>query len=325
MSKDAKDIMKDVCLLSLEAEFQNISNLNISSTVYQSLSVSQIDQLARKISLLPSDYRNILLFRYYYKSSPSETNKMLEIENSMGKLRYVQKMLSTFMGFEDSWIDDDSMERACEIALIENTKEYENIEILHKPNYSRAFRLKLKDIKIKQNPNNMFILITKRVAIFILVSILSFSAVLAVNAEARENVFGWVVETFPKFSIFTPGIADEDNKSVDLASLKINYIPEGFELVDIHEGRKMLIYNYLAENDKELTIKLIDPSGSGKSYYDTENSEIEEIVFKGSQAFTWQTDKITYLIWNQDGIECHISGNLSKDEILKIGKHLNIK
>lgn len=323
LSKTAKDIMKDVCILSLEGEFQNISNLNISSIVYQSLSVSQIDQLARKISLLPSDYRNILFFRYYFNSSPSETNKMLETENSIGKLRYVQKMLSTFMGLEDSWIDEDSMEKACEIALIEDKKEYENIEILHKPNYSKAFRLKLKDIKIKQNPNNMFMLIAKRVAVFILVSILSFSAILAVNAEARENVFGWVVETFPKFSIFTPKIEDEDSKSVDLTSIKVNYIPEGFKLVDIHEGRKMLIYNYLAENDQEFTVKLFDPSGEGKSYYDTENSEIEEIIFKGSQAFTWRTDKITYLIWNQDGIECHISGSLNKDEILKIAENVS--
>lgn len=323
VSKTAKDIIKDVCVLSLEAEFQNISNLNISNIVYQSLSVSQIDQLARKISLLPSDYRNILFFRYYFNNSPSETNKMLGTENSIGKLRYVQKILSTFMGLEDSWIDEDSMEKACEIAFKEDKKEYENVEILHKPNYSKAFRLKLKDIKIKQNSNNMFMLIAKRVAIFILVSILSFSAVLAVNAEARENVFAWVVETFPKFSIFTSKIGDADNKPVDLTSIKVNYIPDGFELEDIHEGHKMIIYNYSAKNDQKFTVKLFDPSGEGKSYYDTENSEIEEIIFKGSQAFTWQTDKITYLIWNQDGIECHISGNLNKDEILKIGKNLS--
>ena len=82
-------------------------------------------------------------------------------------------------------IDEDSMEKACEIDLIEDSKEYESVELLHKTNYSKAFRHKLKDIKIKQNPNNMFILIAKRVTAFILVNILSFSAVLAVNAEVR--------------------------------------------------------------------------------------------------------------------------------------------
>lgn len=323
VSKTAKDIMKDVCTLSLEDELQNISNINISGIVYQSLSIPQIDQLARKISLLPSEYRNILFFRYCFNSTPSETNKMLGTENSISKLRYVQKMLSGFMELEGSWIDEKSMTKACEIALAEDTKDYDNTIILHKSNYSKDFRLKLKDISIKQKPNNMLRLIFKRVAIFILVSILSFSTILVVNAEARENVLGWMIETFPKFSIFTPQVVDENKKSVDLTSLKIKYIPMGFELSDIHEGRKMLIYNYSTENDQELTIKLFYPSGEGKSYYDTENSEVEEIIFKGSQAYTWQTDKMAYLIWNQDGVECHISGDLNKDEILKIAENIS--
>ncbi len=44
--------------------------------------------------------------------------------------------------------------------------------------------------------------IAKIVAIFILVFVLSFSAVLVVNAEAREKVFDWIIERFPKFSVF---------------------------------------------------------------------------------------------------------------------------
>jgi hypothetical protein len=166
-------------------------------------------------------------------------------------------------------------------------------------------------------------LITKRVAVFILVCILSFSAVLVVNAEAREKVFGWAIEVLEKFSIFIPQDIDENNNSVDLTSLKINYIPTGFELMDIHKGRNMLIYDYLTDNNHKLTIKFFNSSGEGKSYYDTEGVEIEEIIFKGSQAYTWQTDEITYLIWYQDGIECHIVGNLNKDEILKVAENIS--
>ena len=97
----------------------------------------------------------------------------------------------------------------------------------------------------------------------------------------------------------------------------------GFELVEINEGRKMLIYNYLAENNQEFNIKLSASSSEGKSYYDTENVEIEEIIFKESQAYTWQTDEMTYLIWYQNGIECHIVGSLNKDEILKVAENIS--
>ncbi|HHX62449.1 MAG TPA: DUF4367 domain-containing protein [Epulopiscium sp.] len=319
----ANNILKEVFQLSLQDELERMIKLNMNSIIYQSLSDEEVEQLAIKIGLLPSEYRSILFFRYCFNNTPSETDRLLEIENSIGKLRYIQKMLSDLMGINNSWIDDKSMERACKIALIEDTKDYNNIGIVHKPNYSKAFRRKLKDIKIKQNPNNILMLIAKRVAVFILVCILSFSAVLAVNAEAREKVFDWVIEVFEKFSIFTPKNIDEDDILVKLTSFKIKYIPTGFKLVDIHEGRNMVIYNYSADYNQEFDIKLFAPSSENKSYYDTEGIEIEEITFKGSQAYMWQIDDMAYLVWYQDGIECHIIGNLNKDVILKVAENIS--
>ena len=85
----------------------------------------------------------------------------------------------------------------------------------------------------------------------------------------------------------------------------------------------MLIYNYSADNNQEFDIKLFASSGENKSYYDTEGVDIEEVIFKGSQAYMWQqADEIIYLIWYQDDIECHIIGNLDKDDILKIAENI---
>lgn len=322
MSKISKDVMKVVSQLSLEDELKKLSKINTENIVYQLLSDEQVDQLAEKIALLPLEYRNILFFRYCFNTNPSETEEMLEIENSISKLRYIQKMLSGFMGLENLWIDDNFMKKSCQIALAEDDKNYDNIIGLHQPNYSKDFRRKLKEIKIRRNFNRIFMLVAKRVAIFIFVVFLSFSAVLAVNAEAREKVFDWIIEKFPKFSIFVSEDIDENKELVELTSFTINYIPEGFELVDINEGRKMLIYNYFGENNQEFYIKLLDSSDKGKSYYDTEGVEVEEIIFKGSKGYTWQTNEMNYLIWHQNGVEFHIVGNLNKDEILKVAKNI---
>lgn len=322
MDNTVKNVLKDVFELAFQNELQKLTELDMSKIVYQSLSAEQIDKLALKIDLLPLEYRNILFFRYCFNNTPSETDKILEIENAKYKLCYIQKMLSNLMNLHDSWIDDKSMVEACKLALDENVKEYNNIEILHKPNYSRNFRRKLKEVDIIQN-NNLFMLMAKRAAVFILVCLLSFSVVLTVNAEAREKFFDWIIETFPKFSIFTPQSTNQDDNLIDLTSFKINYIPIGFELEDVHEGRDMFIYNYLAENNQELTIKLFTVSNKGKSYYDTENAEIEEFIFKDSKAYLWQIDEMTYLICQQDGIEFHISGNLNKDEIFKVAENIS--
>ncbi|HHX62356.1 MAG TPA: DUF4367 domain-containing protein [Epulopiscium sp.] len=323
MPKTANDMMKEVCQLSLQNEFKRIAKLNISNIKYQSLSSGQAQQLARKIALLPSEYRNILLFHYCFNSIPNEIDKVLEIENAISKLPYVQKMLSGLMGLEDLWIDEGSMQKASQIVLTEMAKDYENVEVLHRPDYSKEFRQKLKTIKIKRNPKRMLMLMAKRAAVFILVCILSISAALVVNVEAREKMLGWIIQVYPEFNIFIQQNINDDNDLVKLTDLRINYIPEGFELMDIHQGRKMLIYDYLSVDNKVLTIKFSDPSSEGKSYYDIEGVEIEEIMFKGSEAYTWETDVMTYFLWHQDGIECHISGNLNKEEIIRVAENIS--
>lgn len=324
VSEIVKDVMGDVCRLSLSAELQKLDKLERNKIVYSPLSLEQINKLAQKINILPAEYHSILLLRYCFENTASEIDEILETKNADGKLIYVQKMLSGIMCLENSWIDDKSMIEACKIALAENINDYDNVEILHQSNYSRHFRQKLKGIKIKRDFREMMTRIAKRAAVFILVGVLSLSAILAINAEAREKFLDWIIEVFPEFSIFTSRNMGGDSDLIDikyLKSFKIKFIPMDYELVDIQELRTMLIYNYLSDN-KGFDIKL-SISDEGKSYYDTENAEIKEITLKKSKAYIWEADGVAYLIWYQDGIECHVTGNLSKDELIKVAENIS--
>lgn len=320
VSSTTDDVMKNVSELALQARLEKLNNLDTSAIVYSSLSTVQINKLAAKINLLPSEYQNILFFRYCFESTDYEIENILETENTKKKLLYIQDLLSKIMKLENSWIDENSLKESCKLALEESMKDYNNIEELHQPIYSKDFRRKLKDIKIPQKSNKIFMAMAKRVAIFILVCFLSFSTVLVVNAEAREKFFDWIVETFPKFSIFIP--QSTDNDTTDLKLLKINYVPTDFELINVNEGNNMIIYNYATEDNQRLDIKFFSSSSGVQSYYDTENTEIEEFIFKESNAYRWQTDEKTQLIWYQDGIECHITANLDIDEVIKIAENI---
>lgn len=322
MSDTRDGILKDIFELSLQAELKKSRDLDINNLVYHSLSVEQINRLAEKIGLLPLEYGHILFFHYCFTNSTSEIENILGIQDVEGKLCFIKKLLSGLIGLKDSWIDEVSMKKACRLALKNDMVEYRKIEPLEKPKYSSSFRKKLKGIRIKGDLSNIILSIGKKVAIFILVCILSLSAVLTVNAKARESFFRWIVETFPEFSIFTSQKYEEETIVVELDSLEINYIPTGLDTEIVQEGRSILVYNYLGGNDETLNIKFINSSGNRKFYYDTENAEIEEFTFKGSQAYVWQTDRIINLIWYQDGIECHISGNVDKDEIFKVAENI---
>lgn len=318
-----KKKIRDLFEISLQQEIQRLSIIDKSGIKYQSLSDEQINELVERISVLPDEYRNILYSKYCFEDIPSMTEKILGIESALGKSRYIQKLLSIALGLTDSWIDDLSMKKASQRALEEEINGFDSIEINYKPNYSKEFRKKLKGIKVSSNINRFYLVIAKRVAILILICGLSFATALAVNAEVREKAVDWIIETFPKFTIFTSKYEDTENKLVELTSIQVKYIPEGFVLKETNIGKKMLVYNYSNSNEQRITILL--SYGESRSYLDTEDAAIEEFQFKGTTAYIWKADEITYLIWHQDGIKCQVSGNVDKKETIKIAENISLK
>ena len=273
MNSSAKALMGNICALSMKDEFKKIENLDRNIIKYRELTLQEISKLSEKILLLPFDLSKVLYFRYCFNSTAAEIDNVLETDDSEKHLLYVHKMLSNIMGLGDYWIADKSLKEASELALIEEMKDYNNVEILQEPGYSKKFRKELKEIKIKRKATSTLVLIAKRVAVFILILILGFSAFLTVNVEARTKFVDWVIERFPKFSIFASEAVDVGNNLIDIGFLNIGYVPDGYELEEIYEGSSMLVYYYLSGEDKRITISFA-LSDEQKSYYDTENADI---------------------------------------------------
>lgn len=325
LDKTIEDRLKEVVNLSFQREVQKIEEQKVKDIKVQPLSSLQIKRLAKKIKVLPLQYQGMLFFRYCFHNTTTEIEEMLMIENVDDKLKYVKKTMAELIGHTDMWIDEESMERVCKLALKESVKEYNTVESSKNPQYSNNFRKRLKNkgIRIKRSPTQMALFISKRVAIFILISILSFSAFLAVNVEARTKLTQWIVETFPEFTKFqSQNIEDEDGSdSIELPSIYIDYIPEGFSLENKDGNDFILVYEYANDSGQRITIMFLE-SSDAVSDYNTEGAEIEEFTFKDSQAYIWEAAGITTLIWHQDGIECHVSGDINRETIIKIGENI---
>lgn len=318
-----KNDFVEVCRKSLERDIDEKNELTLEKNVYISLNKSQIVELSEKINLLPIEYQSILFARYYFACGPNESEKILSVKNIKGKLYYIEEMLAHFMGLQNELIDRESILEACNISMNNSMEEYEDIKIIGQPNYSKNFKNKLRGIDIKLNNKKIDFLSTRKIAVFILIGLISISTFLTTNARVREQVFKWIISRFSKFSIITSKNMGLEEKTEEKFPFLINYVPEGFNLTYVNEGEKMFIYNYLSNKEQTLTIKFIISSDKGRSYYDTEGADVEEIEFKGYKAYIWETDSLTYLIFNDVDLEVHISGSLSRDEILKIGKNIS--
>lgn len=120
---------------------ENLDYSNPRGVVYnQPLSAKQTKELATNISLLPLESQNILFLGYCFDSTLTQIDKMLETENTMGKLRSAQKTLAGLLGFGSSGIDYRSMKNACQIALDQESKDYEYAIALHEVNDSKDLK-----------------------------------------------------------------------------------------------------------------------------------------------------------------------------------------
>ncbi|MFV0496861.1 MAG: DUF4367 domain-containing protein [Candidatus Fimivivens sp.] len=320
MSNMFNSIIQEACCASLQTEYESLEKLDFNAYKTKTLSQNDIQVLSRKISTLPTEYLNIIFFRYCFQFSSSDTSDILEIDNVVGMLRYIKKMLSRFMNLDELIIDESSMKQASLIALQQYTSVNET-EMMGRIHYSTEFRNKLKMIKSSQSISKVITLIIKRVAVFILVCAISFSTALVASAELREIFFNWVVNTFPKFSVFVPQNSDLSSQQIDvtLNNFIIDYLPENFILTDKTEMMSMIIYHYLDSNDRTLSITF---ANDVRFYKDTEDAIINEIPFNDNTAIWWERDSITHFIWIQDDTQCNITTELPIDEVIKIAENI---
>lgn len=323
MSSTFDSLMQGVCKQALEDDIAKLDRIDINDTSARSLTAEEIQKLAQKITALPLEYMNTLFFRYCFGFSSEDADAVLETAHSAGRLRYTRNMLSHFMGLNDALVDDHSMKMACERVLSEYVAQ-DVPDVLQIPKYSNAFRRKLKAIKAAQKSVNVVMIIMKRVAVFILVCAISFSTALVADAKLRERFLNWVVETFPKFSIFTTQTTEFPVAMVlKQDSIVFGYLPEEYGISDVSQGRNMLKYTFLSgDGNKQLTISFIISEAGIKSYFNTEDAEVQCISIKKSEAYTWKTDKMTYFLWAQGDIKCQMFGNLDYNELIKIAENI---
>ena len=327
MSSSFNNFMREICRQAVEKDIARLDRPEFNAMPARTLSEEEVPALALKITALPAEYMHTLFFRYYFNFSPEDADAMLVTTHSAGRLRYIRRMLSRFMGLESSTVvDDDSMKLACEAAI--SAYAVRDIpDVWRIPQYSNAFRKKLRLVKSAQKSVGMVIVVMKRVAVFILIGAISFSTALVANAKWREQFFNWVVETFPKFSIFTMQ-TEEPPTSAALSQddVVFEYLPEGYELSDIFQGRTKMVYKFLnSDGDKVFTISFTVSKVEAKSYFNTEESEIERIPFKDSEAYAWKTDKLTYFIWFENNMKCQILGDFDYNEVIKIAEYVKFK
>ena len=166
----------------------------------------------------------------------------------------------------------------------------------------------------------------KTVAVAAITLTLLFSTVMVANAQFRERVVSWVIETFEKYGIFELH-GDELDEPQDLTEYQAGYLPDGAILQDTtkqpNKEPEVVIHRYTIGESEDFEI-LITPSNN-RVYFDTEKAEIKPLEKDGLTGYSFKKDDMTYICFERDGRFFSVYGTADADELLKVAAGITKK
>lgn len=307
-------LLQEAAATSFEKTADTLAAAENDNCACIDLHQQQIHELSKKILLLPHQGRVLLLSRYCFRLSPEETEMFFHLENAKGHFRFYKELLSSSMGVEAGcMISDDTFVKACHIAL----KGY-----LHNELEADA-----DDEAAGNNRTHIaFRKVWKTVAVAAITLTLLFSTCMVANAQFRERVISWVIETFEKYSIFELH-GDELDEPQDLTEYQAGYLPDGAILQDTTKQPNtepgIVLYKY-AINEAE-SFEIMITQSDNRVYFDTENTKIEPFDKGGVTGYFFQKDGMSYICFERDGCFFSVYGSIDTDELVKIAASITEK
>lgn len=165
----------------------------------------------------------------------------------------------------------------------------------------------------------------QRVAVVLLVMLLSATTWLTVDTHAREKLFRWTKETFENMFVYR---IDGGNIEKEYCGYEPTWLPEGFALADSDHSDEFGFDYYYYENAETGQILVIDisfvengamtitPQGTGQpTVYDVNGIQADfypEDEFSTTQALIWIDEDNTTVF--------SVEGNISTQDILHIAR-----
>lgn len=187
--------------------------------------------------------------------------------------------------------------------------------------FSPAFERKMKRIVRRAN-HPWFYRITKSVACFLLVILISLASLMVISPTVRAAVIGWVKE---QYETFTTYFFHGDDVAINAEDYELSKIPEGYTLLDrIHIAGSTTII-YVNQNNQILQINYSnDPNMD--SLIVVHDSHVHTTVSVGNIGADLYTSidssQTNILVWEHGNSVFMISGFLDQNTLILLAKDI---
>ena len=305
MEMTLRDCLREASALSLKHDAEALGCSEPMPGASVDLPQDRIEELSRKMLLLPHEAVVLLLNRYSFRLSPADTEELYDIEDAKGRFRFYRRLLSDCMGLgEDELISDASMESACKSMM----EEYLRIEM-----GETVTEDKIVPFQGKRRIRT----VGRALLIAAILAALLIGMLMAVSAEFRERVLSWFIEEHREYSVFQIKHS-VDYTSATAQSFLFTYLPEGTVLVDSYDNGYYVEREYEVNKTQYIDI-MIFPDGQ-KNYVDTENADLHDFRTEYLEGYWFAKDTLHYACFELDGYHFSLSGTVDIDELLKVAQ-----
>ena len=305
MEMTLRDCLREASALSLKHDAEALGCSEPMPGASVDLPQDRIEELSRKMLLLPHEAVVLLLNRYSFRLSPADTEELYDIEDAKGRFRFYRRLLSDCMGLgEDELISDASMESACKSMM----EEYLRIEM-----GETVTEDKIVPFQGKRRIRT----VGRALLIAAILAALLIGMLMAVSAEFRERVLSWFIEEHREYSVFQVKHS-VDYTSATAQSFLFTYLPEGAELTQSDMDDDSGFRTYKINGEKTLKISIY-PANT-RVYVDTENAEVHPLQMGEIEGYWFSKEDLNYVCFELDEYYISVFGTTDIDELLKVVK-----
>ena len=199
----------------------------------------------------------------------------------------------------------------------------ESLDASQTHTFSRRFEQEMRGLLAK-SAHPAWAAFGRAVASFVMVLLVLFGSVLAVDAEARELFLGWFRQQMDGAVHFS-----SRNPSQEDTQYQLTWIPEGYEFYDLvqeYGGETVL---YANEAGDLLRFTYLHPSENGETYLFAGEHDEKQISVQGMTGTLYlphDTINGKDLIWqNEAGTLFEISGRCDENVLLRMAESVTPK
>lgn len=217
--------------------------------------------------------------------------------------------------------DEMLAQAAAELADAINESLPEPSECTHQ--FSPRFEKKMKRL-IRKSHHPIFYRTLRTVASIVLVILIGFGSTLAISAEAREIVFGWVKQQYENFYEY---FFEGEIEPTESAKYQPGWMPEGCEFVTSYETAGGEVYVYTDAEDMLIQFSYTSEPDNETLFVDGVEYLKEEAIIHdraGEYYIAQKDDQTNGLIWTDDTetVLFFVSGNYDKETLVKIAESI---